>query len=76
MIGELACTSDEALHTRLFRTLARKDIPLDALETSLKEYAANIGSGDSDEKGNKERARVAVLVAALEKRRIAESATH
>lgn len=74
MIGELASTQDEALATRLFRTLARKDIPLDAIEKSLKEYAANMGSGDGDERAAKERTKVAALVEALERRRVAEAA--
>lgn len=72
VIGELTCTDDEAMRTRLFRTLARKDIALETIEKNLNEYAANIGSSDAaDEKAAKERARVSVLVAALEKQRAA-----
>lgn len=67
LIAELVSTDNEALRSRLLRTMDRKDIDVDAVIKSLREYGANIGSGDAaDEKAAQEKARIAKLVAALE----------
>ncbi len=77
IIGNLASLPDEATASRLFRTMARKDIPIDGVTKILAEYADNVGSAEGgaelDEKAKAERQQVASLIQALEKRAAADA---